>query len=130
MSLSNEQKDGLKEAFAPLIGGVVASAAVIAAATAISKLLVTNVEEKTVTGDKELKPTDSETTVHKSEVSGAETEGKVAKEGVDGTNGKLEANETEGIAATEEATASKTGAKALKTEAGAMQVKTKGMEIQ
>ncbi|MCQ2965479.1 MAG: hypothetical protein MJ250_01910 [Alphaproteobacteria bacterium] len=128
--MDDKTKDAFKEMVMPLITGIGTTIAVGAITSALTKYLVTNFEEKDVTGDREVKPTDTETTVNKAEVSGNETEGKLAKDGVNGTEGKIKANETKGIASTAEATAADAGAQALRTKAGAMEVKTKGLEIQ
>lgn len=128
--LTEEEKQNFKDQLGPILKDVAISGSLAAISGIALQMIVTNYSRKELVGDVEAKPTDNETTVNKAEVAGNEAEGKLAKDGVNGAEGKIKANETKGIAATAEATAADTGAQALQTKAGAMDVKTKALEIQ
>jgi hypothetical protein len=91
--------------------------------------MVTNLEEDTPAGKVGLHPTGEKTTITGTDVSGAETEGKLAKDKVAAVNGEVKAAETEARASTAEATAADSGASALRTKAGASDIETKALKM-
>ena len=128
-SLDPETEERIKKLVTPLITSIGAGAVTGIAAAVISKLIVTNVKESDVSGDKNLKPTEAETTVSKSETAASETEGKLSKDGVSAQQGDIKANETEAKASTAEATAAENGAQAVRTKAGASDIEAKALKI-
>ena len=129
MALDKETSDTIKELVAPIVGSALSAALVSAAMAIISKLVVTNYKEHGITGDKEIKPTEDETAISKSELAASETEGKLAQDKVAGTEGEVKANETEARALTGEATAADSGASALRTKAGASDIEVKALKM-
>jgi hypothetical protein len=109
----------------PLIGAPLAGALVAAAGMALLALITTNHEMDTPAGKVELHPTGEKTTLAGTDVSGAETEGKLTKDKVAAANGEVKANETEARASTGEATALDSGISALRTKGGASDIDTK-----
>lgn len=128
-SLDPETEECIKKLVTPLITSIGAGAVTGIAAAVISKLIVTNVKESDVSGDKNLKPTEAETTVSKTETAASETEGKLSKDGVSAQQGDIKANETEAKASTAEATAAENGAQAVRTKAGASDIEAKALKI-
>ncbi|HAW34405.1 MAG TPA: hypothetical protein DCX19_07295 [Alphaproteobacteria bacterium] len=129
MEIDENTKQAIQKVVRPLITSAVAFAAVGAVTAAVSKMLVTNVKESGLTGDKEMKPTDDDMTVSKVETAASETEGKLAKDGVAAQDASVKAAETEAKAATGEATAAETGAQALRTKAGASDIEVKALKM-
>ena len=78
MEIDENTKQAIQKVVRPLITSAVAFAAVGAVTAAVSKMLVTNVKESGLTGDKEMKPTDDDMTVSKVETAASETEGRRA----------------------------------------------------
>ena len=128
-SLDPETEASIKKLVTPLITSIGAGVVTAIAAAVISKLAVTNIHESDVSGDKNLKPSETETTVSKAETAASETEGKLSKDGVSAQEGDIKANETEAKASTGEATAAENGAQALRTKAGASDIEAKALKI-
>jgi hypothetical protein len=125
--MDDKEKAAIIAAVTPLMGlGAVLAAA--AAAMAL-KYLTTNYRQSSMAGDKEMKPTDDEVTISKSEVAGVETEGKAVQDTVSGLNGEVKAEETEARALTGEATAADSGASALRGKLGAADIETKTLKM-
>jgi hypothetical protein len=100
-----------------------------AAGQLLAKFLVTSYEQKTMAGDQEMKPTDSNSTINKSEIGAHASEAAAAQDAVLGTSGDLQANRLQGHAVASEANAANNGATATATDAGALQVETKGLNM-
>ncbi|MBO4520673.1 MAG: hypothetical protein J5787_05650 [Alphaproteobacteria bacterium] len=128
-SLDDNTQKKIKDLITPIITSMGAAALTAAAVAVISELVVTNVKEEDVTGDRNLKPTEQDTTVSKSEAAASETEGKLSKDGVSAQDGNIKAAETEAKASTGEATAAESGAQAVRTKAGASDIEVKALKI-
>ena len=128
-SLDDNTQNKIKELITPIITSMGAAALTAAAVAIVSELVVTNVKEEDVTGDRNLKPTEQDTTVSKSEAAASETEGKLSKDGVSAQDGNIKAAETEAKATTGEATAAESGAQAVRTKAGASDIEVKALKI-
>ena len=108
----------------------IALSAVSSIATSIlMSATVTNYEEKKLTGNKIVTPTNDETSLESRESTGVDNDSSLAKDDVAAQKGEIEAAETEGKAATTEATAADSGASALKTKAGATDIAAKGIKL-
>ena len=128
-SLDDNTQNKIKELITPIITSMGAAALTAAAVAVISELVVTNVKEEDVTGDRNVKPTEQDTTVSKTEAAASETEGKLSKDGVSAQDGNIKAAETEAKASTGEATAAESGAQAVRTKAGASDIEVKALKI-
>ncbi|MDR3334662.1 MAG: hypothetical protein LBT13_07240 [Treponema sp.] len=129
MEVDAKMKDGIIQNVMPVIGSLATAALVAAAGAVLSKLMTTNYKSSTMAGDKEVKPTDDDVAISKTEAAGSETEGKLAQDKVAGANGEVKASETEARAQTGEATAAESGASALRTKAGASDIETKALKM-
>ena len=108
----------------------IALSAVSSIATSIlMSATVTNYEEKKLTGNKIVTPTNDETSLESRESTGVHNDSSLAKDDVAAQKGEIDAAETEGKAATTEATAADSGASALKTKAGATDIAAKGIKL-
>lgn len=108
----------------------IALSAVSSIATSIlMSVTVTNYEEKKLTGNKIVTPTNDETSLESRESTGVDNDSSLAKDDVAAQKGEIDAAETEGKAATTEATAADSGASALKTKAGATDIAAKGIKL-
>ncbi|MCQ2913921.1 MAG: hypothetical protein MJ247_01845 [Alphaproteobacteria bacterium] len=125
----SDTEETFKSTIMPIITSAITTAAVVGITAGLAKYITTNYQRKDLTGDIAVKPTDDDNTISKVEVAGNETEGKIAKDGVNGTEGKIKANETEALASTAEATAAETGATAARTKAGACDIETKALKM-
>ena len=113
----------------PAIGSAMAMAVVGEVLAKLSELVVTNVEESDLTGNKELHPTKEDSSLQKGEANAERNNASLAKDEVSGQKGEVDAAETEAKAATGEATASESGASAVRTKAGASDIETKGLKM-
>ena len=129
MALSADEKEEIKDAVTPLITSVATSVTVGAIKEVVKLLTTTNYDQRDLRGKTSLSPTEQNVAVSKSEATGAETEGKLAKDGVSAQDGSIKANETEAKASTGEATAAEAGAQALRTKAGASDIEAKLLKI-
>lgn len=108
----------------------IALSAVSSIATSIlMSATVTNYEEKKLTGNKIVTPTNDETSLESRESTGVDNDSSLAKDDVAAQKGEIDAAETEGKAVTTEATAADSGASALKTKAGATDIAAKGIKL-
>lgn len=108
----------------------IALSAVSSIATSIlMSATVTNYEEKKLTGNKIVTPTNDETSLESRESTGVDNDSSLAKDDVAAQKGEIDAAETKGKAATTEATAADSGASALKTKAGATDIAAKGIKL-
>ncbi|MDR1030428.1 MAG: hypothetical protein LBL76_06100 [Treponema sp.] len=127
MALDQETKDTIKELVAPIVGSALSAALVGAAMAVISKLVVTNVQESDLTGEKGVHPTKDDTSINKTDASAKDNEASLAKDGVKAKDGDLSAAQTDAKAMTSDAKALDSGASAAQPKAGALDVKTKGL---
>jgi hypothetical protein len=95
----------------------------------LSKLLVTDVEENSLTGKKELHPTEDSMAVSKVETAASEKDGKLSQDTVSAQKGDLGASNTDAAALDTEAKAADTGASAARTKAGAADIATKALNM-
>ena len=108
----------------------IALSAVSSIATSIlMSATVTNYEEKKLTGNKIVTPTNDETSLESRESTGVDNDSSLAKDDVAAQKGEIDAAETEGKAATTEDTAADSVASALKTKAGATDIAAKGIKL-
>ena len=129
LTLDDDSTKLLKELAAPIVGSVMATAAVAAAVAIITKLVVTNYKRNDLTGDTEMKPTDDDVAISKVESSASGVDAALSKDEVTGVDGDLSAAQTEALALTGEATALESGAAAARTKAGAADIETKGLKM-
>jgi hypothetical protein len=129
MALDKETQETIAELVTPIITSALTAALVAGAMAIISKLVVTNFKESGLTGDKELKPTDSETTISKAELASAEGEGKLTQNRVAGDESELEANVTKGQAFTGSMTAADTDAFGLTASTASSDVEIASMKM-
>ena len=129
MALSPEAKAAIKTAVSSTIGTIGTMVLVAGITEAVKKLTTTNYKKSDLTGDTNLKPTEKETTISKTETAANETEGKLSKDGVSAQDASVKAAETEAKAATGEATAAESGAQALRTKAGASDIEVKALKM-
>ena len=114
---------------APLIGSALAVAIVGEVLEKLSELVVTNVNESDMSGDKELHPTKEDSSLQKGEANADRNNAALAKDDVNGQKGSVDAAETEAKANTAEATALESGASAVRTKAGASDIETKALKM-
>jgi hypothetical protein len=125
--MNERTAEKIKEMLIPIVGSIGASVVVGAAAAIISQLIVTNYKGSDLTGDKEMHPTKSDTSISKAEASAKDNEASLAKDGVKAKDGDLSAAQTDAKAMTSDAKALDSGASAAQPKAGALDVKTKGL---
>jgi hypothetical protein len=111
----------------PIIASLGAGLAVAAGAAVIMKLVGINMKSSTMAGDTGMHPTESDTSISKSEASAKDNEASLAKDGVKAKDGDLSAAQTDAKALTTDAKALDSGASALQPKAGALDIKTKGL---
>jgi hypothetical protein len=127
MELDEKGKAFIKEAVMPIVVSTLASGVVGAVVAEISKYLATSYEQKTLVGDQEIKPTDDNVTMSKTEASAKDNDASLAKDEVKAKDGDLAAMQTDAAASTNEAKALNSGATAAKPVAGALDIKSKGL---
>jgi hypothetical protein len=127
MALDGKTTDTIKELVAPIVGSALSAALVGAATAVISKLVVTNVQQSDLTGEKGMHPTKNDTSISKTEASAKDNDASLAKDGVKAKDGDLSAAQTDAKAMTTDAKALDSGASAAQPKAGALDVKTKGL---
>ena len=129
MALDPTTKAAIQAAVTPIATMATTTMLTAAIKQGLKMLSTTNYKNTNLTGDVNMKPTEEEVTVSKSEAAASETEGKLAKDGVSAQDGSIKANETEAKASTGEATAAEAGAQALRTKAGASDIEAKLLKI-
>jgi hypothetical protein len=129
MEVGQELTGKIQKAVGPLVGSAVAAMAMAAGVALIEKLLVTNVHESNLTGDKELHPTNDEASLSKVETSAKDTDASLAKDEATAKDGDLSAMRTDAAASNGEATALDGGATAARTKAGAADIETKALKM-
>jgi hypothetical protein len=129
MELDQEMKDGIKEEIGPIIGSAVAAGLVAAAGMALLSMSATNYKSSDLTGDKEIHPTQSNTSASKVETSAKDTDASLAKDEATAKDGDLSANRTDAAASSGGATAAESGATAARTKAGAADIETKSLKM-
>ncbi|MCQ2914190.1 MAG: hypothetical protein MJ247_03240 [Alphaproteobacteria bacterium] len=129
MALDEDDKLVIKAVVEPIIDTVGIELLTAAVNAGIKKLSATNVEESDLSGKRDLKPSEQEVTISKTETAASETEGKLSKDGVSAQHGDIEASETTAVAQGAEATALESGAQAVRTKAGASDIEAKALKI-
>ena len=114
---------------APVIGSALATAVVGEVLEKLSELVVSNVNESDMSGDKEVHPTKEDSSLQKGEANADRNSAALAKDEVSAQSGSIDAAETEAKASTSEATAAEAGASAVRTKAGASDIETKALKM-
>ena len=114
---------------APVIGSALATAVVGEVLEKLSELVVSNVNESDMSGDKEMHPTKDDASIQKGEANADRNNAALAKDEVSAQSGSIDAAETEARASTSEATAAEAGASAVRTKAGASDIETKALKM-
>ena len=114
---------------APVIGSALATAVVGEVLEKLSELVVSNVNESDMSGDKEVHPTKEDSSLQKGEANADRNNAALAKDEVSAQSGSIDAAETEAKASTSEATAAEAGASAVRTKAGASDIETKALKM-
>ena len=127
--MDKETQESIEEAVGIIAGSALAMGLVAAASKIVASLVVTDVEEKNLTGTKELHPTQDSTTASKADIAASEKEGKIDQKGVAAQSGEVKASNTDAAAQTGEAKAADSGASALRTKAGASDIETKALKM-
>ncbi|MCR5084355.1 MAG: hypothetical protein K6A65_02485 [Succinivibrionaceae bacterium] len=121
----------------PVVGQVIAAvlpmAGLAAAAGLVKKglqcLTVTNLQHSDVSGNNDLHPRKSETSINDSRNAAATTDGSVAKNEVKGQDGNVTGSASSATAAKTDAQALNADAEAVKTRAGATNISTTALGI-
>ncbi len=129
MSLSQEEKDAIKEVGKSVATDVSLGAMMILAEKAIEVITTSNWKEEDVTGNRKAAPTQDDAALDKKEADGNSNSGALAHDDVHAQDGNVNASTTEANANENEAVALDTGAKALKTAAGATEIATKALKF-
>jgi hypothetical protein len=124
-----ETQEIIKDMTAPILKCAIAAAGVAAISTAAKKLAAVNYEEKKLTGNKSLHPTEDTTVLSKSEKLAKSSRNAVQDESVSANRSELKAQSTDAAASDSDAKAMDSGASAAQPKSGALQVYTKGMNI-
>lgn len=129
MALDDETKEKIEMVVKPIATSVLATVAVAAVTAVVKKLVVTNYKNKNLTGDVEMKPTEKEVAINKTETNASTIEGKGMENEVTGEKGGVNANENNANALENAADAADTKATAAQSKAGALQTKAKALDI-
>lgn len=126
--MADDQKIAVSEVV-KVCSEITLNVAMALATNILMSMSITNYEEKKLSGNKVVTPTNDETSLESKESTGVDNDSSLAKDDVVVQKGELDATETEGKAATTEATAADSGASALKTKAGATDIAAKGIKL-
>ena len=126
--MADDQKIAVSEVV-KVCSEITLNVAMALATNILMSMSITNYEEKKLSGNKVVTPTNDETSLESRESTGVDNDSSLAKDDVAAQKGEIDAAETEGKAATTEATAADSGASALKTKAGAADIATKGIKL-
>ena len=129
MALSEEDKKEIENATESSLSSVSTAGVVSALSAGVKVLMALNFQDKNISGNKSMTPTDDEVAINKTEAGASETEGKLAKDGVSAQEGSVKASETEAKASTMDATAAEAGAQAVRTKAGASDIEVKALKM-
>ena len=129
MALDEKTKEMLKGVARPIVTSAASLALVAGLSSVVEKLVVTNYKKSTLTGDKEMKPTEDSAAMSKVETTAKDTDASLAKDELKVTDGDLSAAKTDANALTAEATAAESGAAAARTKAGAADIETKALKM-
>ncbi len=129
MALDAETKQQVEEEVTKVVGGALMGLATSAIVGGLTSLLGSNIKESDVSGDRVATPTEDKTALHAGKATGNETDGSLAKDEANAQQGEVDGSKTDADANANAALANENGAKAMTTEAGAMDVATKGMKI-
>lgn len=126
--MADEQKIAVSEVV-KVCSEITLNVAMALATNILMSMSITNYEEKKLTGNKVVTPTNDEISLESREATGVDNDSSLVKDEVAAKKSELDAAETEAKFATTEATAADSGAAALKTEAGATDIATKGIKL-
>lgn len=129
MALSEEDKKEIDGAVESSLSSVSTAGVVSALSAGVKVLMALNFQDKNISGNKAMTPSEEEVAINKTEVGASETEGKLSKDGLAAQEGTVKASETEAKAATTDATAAEAGAQAVRTKAGASDIEVKALKM-
>ena len=129
MALSEEDKKEIESATESSLSSVSTAGVVSALSAGVKVLMALNFQDKNISGNKAMTPSEEEVAINKTEVGASETEGKLSKDGLAAQEGTVKASETEAKAATTDATAAEAGAQAVRTKAGASDIEVKALKM-
>ena len=129
MALSEEDKKEIENATESSLSSVSTAGVVSAISAGVKVLMALNFQDKNISGNKAMTPSEEEVAINKTEVGASETEGKLSKDGLAAQEGTVKASETEAKAATTDATAAEAGAQAVRTKAGASDIEVKALKM-
>ena len=129
MALSEEDKKEIENATESSLSSV-STAGVVSAISAGAKVLMAlNFQDKNISGNKSMTPSEEDVAINKTDVGASETEGKLSKDGLSAQEATVKASETEAKASTTDATAAEAGAQAVRTKAGASDIEVKALKM-
>jgi len=129
MALSEEDKKEIESATESSLSSVSTAGVVSALSAGVKVLMAMNFQDKNISGNKSMTPSEEEVAVNKTDVGASETEGKLSKDGISAQEGNVKAAETEAKASTADATAAESGAQAVRTKAGASDIEVKALKM-
>ena len=129
MALDEKTKDMIKDIAGPIVTSAASMALVAGLTSLIESLVVTNYTSSDLTGNKEIHPTEDNTSISKVEATAKDTDASLAKDELKVKDGDLSAAKTDANALTTEATAAESGAAAARTKAGAADIETKALKM-
>jgi hypothetical protein len=129
MALSEEDKKEIESATESSLSSVSTAGVVSALSAGVKILMAMNFQDKNISGNKAMTPSEEEVAINKTEVGASETEGKLSKDGLAAQEGTVKASETEAKASTADATAAEAGAQAVRTKAGASDIEVKALKM-
>ena len=129
MALSEEDKKEIENATESSLSSVSTAGVVSALSAGVKVLMALNFQDKNISGNKSMTPSEEEVAVNKTDVGASETEGKLSKDGLAAQEGTVKASETEAKASTTDATAAEAGAQAVRTKAGASDIEVKALKM-
>ena len=129
MALSEEDKKEIESATESSLSSVSTAGVVSALSAGVKVLMALNFQDKNISGNKAMTPSEEDVAINKTEVGASETEGKLSKDGLSAQEGTVKASETEAKASTTDATAAEAGAQAVRTKAGASDIEVKALKM-
>lgn len=126
--MADEQKIAVSEVV-KVCSEITLNVAMALATNILMSMSITNYEEKKLTGNKVVTPTNDEISLESRESTGVDNDSSLAKDEVAIQKGGIDATETEGKAITTEATATETSTSAIQTKAGVTDIATKGIKL-
>lgn len=126
--MADEQKIAVSEVV-KVCSEITLNVAMALATNILMSMSITNYEEKKLTGNKVVTPTNDETSLESKESTGVANDSSLVKDEVAAQNGEIDAAETEAKAATTETTAAETSTSAIQTKAGTADIAAKGIKL-